>query len=66
MDRDRAVHLELDLMVAPEGPLTGRVTLAGAPPKAFTGWIGLTAAIDGMLTVAARQAQISSQEEIQP
>lgn len=45
---DRVVHMQLD--VARRGTtLTGQVNVDGVPAKHFTGWIGLNAAIDGLL-----------------
>ena len=45
-----AVRLQLDVARDSGGTLTGHVTCGDAAPLTFTGWIGLTAAIDAVLS----------------
>ena len=50
------VHLHLHLDVAlSRGTVTGQVGAEGGAPRPFTGWIGLTAAIDDLLVGASRE-----------
>ena len=48
------VHLRLDVALS-RGTLTGQVGVEGGAPRPFTGWIGLTAAIDDLLVGASRE-----------
>jgi hypothetical protein len=42
------IVIRLELRVA-DTPLTGRASTATAPARDFTGWLGLVAAIDGLI-----------------
>lgn len=45
-----SIRLQLDVVRDVGGTLTGHVRCGEEPPRAFTGWIGLTAAIDALLS----------------
>jgi hypothetical protein len=52
-DRETIViRLELHLV---EGSLTGRASTASAPAREFAGWLGLLAAIDGLISSHERE-----------
>ncbi len=48
------MHLHLDVALS-RGTLTGHVGVKGGALRPFTGWIGLTAAIDDLLVGASRE-----------
>lgn len=52
--RQPPVRMQLELSTD-AGTLMGCVAVDGAEPRPFTGWIGLTGAIDAVLAAAAGQ-----------
>jgi hypothetical protein len=48
MDDDRTIHIELELELHGE-EVRGRARCAGEPPREFSGWLGLIAALDALV-----------------
>lgn len=47
MGHDRQLHIDLDLRLDGD-EVEGRAAVAGAPPRDFSGWVGLLAALDAL------------------
>ncbi len=48
MDDDRTIHIELELELHGE-EVRGRALCDGGPPREFSGWLGLIAALDALV-----------------
>jgi len=48
MDDDRTIHIALELDLHGD-EVRGRALSDGRPPREFTGWLGLIAALDEMV-----------------
>ena len=48
MDDDRTIHIELELELHGD-EVRGRALCDGAPPREFSGWLGLIAALDALV-----------------
>jgi hypothetical protein len=55
---DRTLHIAIDVTFVDE-QIQGHIRDSGRQPKPFSGWLGLIAALDGILTPPNQQGEHS-------